>query len=696
MAKGKNQEIKQKALATIDGALTLLNLIQDIEETGTNMSLNNSTNPFEFLLDIIKSAVGYEKFLKIVSKLIIVELPVIEYGVKTVLSTNIKNIISCNFNPMISDDMLLNGFQFDLRSIDLMGILNYCPLVNTSASDDDKKKYFGKYYYFGCDEFDITDKLIQSSDFDALLWYVKNRAGGERVPWLGYKKQGGVSGRSELNVKQTKKDGIVTLEYMESGRALHNAVGGSFSTQTPTSNMLRLFIGNVCPVNTTVEGLRTEISQIGEVINKYDNLLNEIDIRLEELQEIADNPVMYNNSVSAFNDHERLLEFRNSVTNGHGAENLDDIRNNPNTLWASYIDSGGNFYINTTNETIFIETSLWDSTRAIQSSKKALKQSMLDNASVNSGDYRSLDKNYYYHKSLLEFNLDYIWSLKLFDAKVITAQLIDALTGCLTIDLGLTVNQQIIRSEINKMVNSILESDEAVVDDCFFRFSNEEYDAMYNAAEMRRMGLPAGAGITSQPVYVNAEQLLESLNGISDDSEADVEETVVENCINAVSVTMSEGASENAVELGFSAQANFLDKLLTNLSNVIVSSVISPKLYMLIALNKRLLGENEDFDIAGFIEANKNMLVDIIRSIRDIILNYMKDEVMRIVNEIVKQLVSKLTLEQFEYYRQLLMKCIAAFSRLGRNTDWNMAEVNYADILPDKEMEGASPDESNC
>ena len=84
--------------------------------------------------------------------------------------------------------------------------------------------------------------------------------------------------------------------------------------------------------------------------------------------------------------------------------------------------------------------------------------------------YKPIEKNYYYRKTLIEFNYDYITSLKLFDSKVVAAQLLDQLTGLLNIHLNLSYARQLIKNETLKMVRDIVESDDLVVSDCFFTF----------------------------------------------------------------------------------------------------------------------------------------------------------------------------------------------------------------------------------
>ena len=103
--------------------------------------------------------------------------------------------------------------------------------------------------------------------------------------------------------------------------------------------------------------------------------------------------------------------------------------------------------------------------------------------------YRKLSENYYYRRTMLEFNTDYVMSLRLFDSKVIAAQVLDAITGLLSINIDLSYKQQLIRNEIKKMVSMVVKSDDAVISDCFFSFSNDDYNSMLEKAEMNKMGL---------------------------------------------------------------------------------------------------------------------------------------------------------------------------------------------------------------
>ena len=131
-------------------------------------------------------------------------------------------------------------------------------------------------------------------------------------------------------------------------------------------------------------------------------------------------------------------------------------------------------------------------------------------------------------------------SLKLFDEKSLAARLLDSLTACLTIDLNFSYKRLLIKNEIKKMVNMITESDDLVVSDCFFTFSNDDYDAMSRQAELRKAGLLTINGDETSAVKINAEDILNSLNQINEDSNKQTIQTIIEGTITNLSKELTD------------------------------------------------------------------------------------------------------------------------------------------------------------
>lgn len=520
------KKAKSYAFATIAAAQTILEKYPNLSTTDSFISINVSTNPFDFLIDLLKSTGGYDRLISVLSKFITHELDAVELAIKGILIANIKDFISCSINPFISEDLLKEGICFDLSQIDITGQLLVNPL--------DVK--IGKYFYFGCEGMQSAAEVKDSLDFNAFLWYVINKS-DSRVVWDNRLKKS----KSDQENIETKP--IITIEYVARPSELKNSDGSKGYMQVPYNNIIHVMIGD-----TKSGGL------------------------------VAD--------------------------------------------------------------------------------------------------------NYYRKKTLMQFNYDYVSSIKLFDSKVVAAQLLDKLTNALSIDLSLTLNQQLIKYEVSEIVKSVVETDDSEISDCFFTFSNEKYNSMLEKAELVHAGLFTVNGEQNNSISIKPEEIFESLNGISEAASLEEQRTIIEGALTEISKTLSTTREDEKNNLNFNIQMNFIDNIINELTSVIVSSLISPKLYLLLAINFKLMGVPGMPDIKSFIAMSKNMLIQIIRMIRDLIIKFLLDYLMELLKPLIEMLSAKMVVESVQYYKTLIEQLIKACRlRRGTNQDFSIDEVNYADIL---------------
>lgn len=670
------KKTKDDALAIINAALTILDRFPEFDETNTSLSINTSTNPFTFLMDLFKTTAGYNVFLKIISNYIAFSLPALELSIKGILLTNIKNLLTCSLNPFITRELLLNGIVFDLRTIDVINMLSHSPFDKV-----------GKYYYFGCDGFDNTDQLVKAGDFNAFLWHTKNKSLRRQV-WHGvniiksnvdsslYEDEEGNStilqkepkgnppSKGEIDddgkLKKCKKsDGIITIQYCERPNSLRNSEGNGVSyLQTPHNHCLQVFLGNVQETD-------TNISEFEDVITTYDKQIIEHEDEIYKLQNELKSVVI---DIDAINtQYEKQLIEREYYENEYESLMIEQTR----------IEDAINGHKDSINKLIPKKLS------AITDLKRALSGNLR---------YRSIEQNYYYRRTLIEFNTDYVMSLKLFDSKTVAAQLIDALTGCLTIDLHLSYEQMLIKYETQRMVKSVVETDDTVVSDCFFTFSNADYDKMLQKSELAREGLYAMNTDNPTGVKIDAELILNSLNTINEGSSKETVQSVIEGSLIEISKMLSDVSYEEKNKLNFGAEINFIENIMNNLAYVITMSILSPKVYLLLAINLQLLGQQTNFNINDFIDMHRQLIVQILRAVRDALIQYLVDELMKILADLAKEVAVKLTVEQAQYYMHLIKKLIDCFRRNRNTLDFNIDDVDYADILQEEE----EPKEDEC
>lgn len=659
---------KSNTLATINSAITILDKMPALQDTNTMYSYNESSNPFEFLIDIFKSTAGYDALINIIAKFIAVGLPALEAAVKAVLLSNIKNLLNCAINPIISDDLLTDGVVFDLRQIDVIGMLYYCPLDNT---------HIGQRYYFGCDGFEHAYQLEHAGDFNAFLWFEKNM-GINRSVWYGvdplvalaydsaytngmsYVTQKGpdsipppAPNNNDNPQKCRKEDGILTLEYNERPISLKNAVGSPRFMQTPYSNCLQVFIGNTRPnvgwPTVTKGNIIYTLSGVLDKIDSNKKIIEKLEKKIAQLHsEIEDNDTAFK---------------KKDIEKEEWETNYEDLANELNSN------------ITELNDTVAENRELAEIQREIEAAYYTLV--------VNAGQdtYRSIKQNYYYRRTLIEFNTDYVMSLKLFDSKVVVAQLLDALTGCLSFDLNLSIEQLIIKNEVEKMVKSVIETDDAVISDCFFTFSNEQYDNLVHKAELIRSGLFTIDGEENGTYTIDPVGILNSIDSLSNAASKEEVESIISGCFREISATLSEGGPDDVQnKFNVNVRANFIENILNNLAYVITSAIVSPKLYLLFAVNLKILGLHSNFSLTDFIDMHRKTIVDCIRSIRDQIISFIVKELMKIIGDLAQQLALAYAVEQAEYFRALMRNLIECFRRNRGLLDFNIDNVDYADI----------------
>lgn len=652
------KKTQEDALAIINAALTILDNFPELDDNGgLNLSIGSAANPFAFLVQLFKTTAGYNALIKIISKFITYAIPPLEVTIKAVLLSNLKNILSCSLNPFISRDILKNGLVFDLRSLDMFNILFYNP-----------KHEDGKYYYFGCDGMLNDDQCVHAGDFNAFLWYVK-RYSLRRQVWYGMNaadaledtagtdgivlQKGPVKAAPGIgDTKCDKKDGIITIAYAERCTSLRDAEGADSSfLQTPFNHCLQVFIGNTQETDENLKDLENELESINADIDNINKDIEEDEIELDGVsEELEINELLYKENKkekSSYKDTKKDLLKKRKKLNKEEENKFKEL--------------------NELNE------------------KKLIISNTIKEIMSGNPTYRRVEQNYYYNRTLIEFDTDYIMSLKLFDSRSLAAQLIDALTGCLTIGVNLSYEQLLVKYETQKMVSAIVESDDIVVSDCFFTFSNDDYDRMLQKAELTREGLYVSTTGNATNVKIDADTILSGLNNINSSStQAGLSETI-EGLILDISQTVTESTYQEKNKFNLGLQLNFIENLLNNLAYVIVMTVLSPKVYLVLAMNLKLMGEHTGFGINDFIDMHKQLITQLLRAVRDEILKYLVNELTDLLADIAKQVAVKLTVEQAQYYARLIKRLIDCFKSNRNLIPFTVDNINYADILAETE-----------
>lgn len=692
------KKASDEAFSTLDAALTILNNYPETDESNTNLSFSKSANPLDFILDIIKKTKGYDWVIGILGGFISAGLPFIESAMKVAILANLRNLFSCTINPVINEDILREGVVFSLDDVDPLQTLDQNPLWKDFEGQLNK----GRFNYFGCYGFEYPGQLVNAGDFNAFLWYVKNRANG-RVVWRGVKPLESIlnvrtnsntldefptTGKSYLDKEQPyfnrtykqkedidqlverraeyinsstpKKDekdfGIITLEFNASSESLTDAEGNRFDhhIQTPTNNNIHVFVGNTMPYYDPNDG--------------YYDLKMDIDVDETNIEHWK---------VRIANSKKMIKNLKKEIGK------IDKKDPNYSTIKDSYKK-------NIEAE----EKAISELEKLINSTKEKVRKSTNKLKRLRK-QYRDFTDNYYYGRTLLELNYDYIMSLRLLDPVVVASQLLDSVSNCFSIDIDLSLGKEIINNEVERIIKSVVETENPIISDCFFSFSNKDYDEMLQKAELVKMGLLTFDGKQTTNKAVTTD-ILNSLNTINENTSLNEIKTVIENSIFEASRTVSETEStDNGYKFNANVKVGFIDNLLKNLTLVLTKVLISPKVYLLLAFNLKVIGMWHPFELPEVLSRERALITDLVKELHGKITKYLVAKIKQILEELSKEVLALIVKEQYQNYIQYYKRCVECFkySGAGNGEDFQIDKVDYADIY---ESETEKEENNEC
>jgi hypothetical protein len=291
--------------------------------------------------------------------------------------------------------------------------------------------------------------------------------------------------------------------------------------------------------------------------------------------------------------------------------------------------------------------------------------------------------------------------MQLFDPSIIAARLIETVVGLkfnskLSANFGISKSETAYQMRIANIVKNIIESTAYEVSDCFYSFDNTKYDSMLRDAEIKRSQLFIHKEDNNKSKKVNGNAVYDILNEFDNNATLNENKEVVKRAITQATANITE---EVLPEDKYSIQFNIVKELINSLTFSLVENLITPKIVLLFEVNRTLMGQyayekHKDYDIEFFLKTIEGLIVQIVREIRDIILQQLLDWCLKILAELNLKAVELLVKEQLEYYSRLmklLFKACSFKSSRRAALDSELDKVDYADI-----DEIDKPKESNC
>lgn len=305
------------------------------------------------------------------------------------------------------------------------------------------------------------------------------------------------------------------------------------------------------------------------------------------------------------------------------------------------------------------------------------------------------------NKTIFEFNHDFLMSLKLLDAKTYLCQMVSSLLGIgnLSFNFSITRDSAEIEETVDAIIEKVINLDDTEIEDCYYTFSNEEYDQMLQNALMKRK--------QAQYNTVLSSELIDSIKQI-EKSEATFEEskTVISNVLTQLS---KEAESGNNVPNGWKFNYDFQFELIRILVYPLIRPLFSPKVMTLILINLEVMGNPLKLGekIITFNDVKPyfmGIITNIVVQIKDMINEMLYSWVLEKLTPLLTLFTLRLLMEQIEMYKQLVEDLLTACSFSGFSLDFNrnkkrvgIDNVDYADIDPELEkMKQTAISKTNC
>ena len=737
------KKMQEEAIASIDTAKALVDKVLTIMEimlVSPSLSINFSTNPIKFLIQLLKHlGITREEIELWLTNFLIYVIPTLEISVKAILLTNLKNLISCSVDPRIPEKYRKRhkaptdyntsqeyGIDINIESIDFMDKLSINPLGK-----------FGSDWYFGLEGIDDSYKFARADDMDAFLWFVihkgkfPNSAKVTNIKTLANDLHSAKSTPTALPSDGTL---LSALEVMYGDNNPSSILPGNTFTykdghivsmciDAKTDEAENIVHNTLVPVSddwTSVNWYARRADQLGKNLgfgwgvnqktggtyNKGKLALKHKGVKVRDFgKERGLCNIQYIDQASSDAPLTGLVNNKLRFTILPKPYIHTPILSKGEAPWQfkkMLFNDKGEFDAN--GKYTFVEGSVSERLSGddiIFTTPHATTTLNIKTRLVKVSDSQELAKDLmecYPGLTVFEFNYDYVMSIKLFDAKVLAHSLMESVLNTnMGLSVGVGMRHQESTETIKEIIKNILETDDSEINDCYYTFDNTKYDSLLRKAEEKRARQQRFGNVTHET------SLFDSVNDILNEYDANTElheqADVLHRAITQAAVTVSEGLPESDK---FDAEFNFIFDLIEALTTAIVNGILSPKVLMLLEVNQKIMGGTwEKFTLKDLIQALRSIIVAIVKEIRDMVIQELLKLVLKALEPIIQMLGSILLREQLENYSDAILEIVRNcpfiwFSFGNRYEDTKLDTIDYADIDASYTKEGEQPSTNNC
>lgn len=736
---------QSETMATVDTAKAMIDKVLTIMEimvTMPSLSTTISANPIGFLLQLLEHAgVTYEDLKLWITDFLIYVVPAMEIGVKTVLLTNLKNMVSCSVDPRIPEKYRKQhkginerntpneyGIDINVESIDYLDKMSVSPLSD-----------YGRDMYFGLYGVDDVYKFARADDFDAFLWFVIHKGKFPMTTNVStdlHEFNDRIHGSGSYHIAEENPSLFKELNLTPDSNENASSIlpGNTFGYKEAVgANIISMCIDalrdeNDQIVHNTLVPISDDLTSVNWYVRRKDqlgaNIFGSYAAAKAEKTEYVDKKGRNRDKTTGSSTKNKTRDYSKEkaicnlqyIDSAYGDQEITGLANNkirftilpkplvhiPNLLegeppWRfkrMLFDAEGNYDPNG-KYTISVDD---DDHLTYLGGAVAIDAK---SGSVTVTDKEKVMKNLiecYPGLTVYEFNYDYVMGLKLFDAKVLASTLLQTLVNTrVGINLSIYQKHQEATEKIKAIIKQIVSTDDTETNECFFTFDNSKYDELLRNAELKRAKRQAFGNVTKEAgVFDSVNDILKEYDSVTELHE---KKDILSRAINQAAVSLSEGSDEKD---RYNVEYSFVFDLIENLILAMMNAIMTPKVLMLLEVNQRIMGGTwEKFTVEDLLKAMVGVINAMVKELRDLLIQELLKFLMNALQPIIEMLGSIIVRERLEYYADVIENIIKNcpmiwFSFGNQDLETKLDTVDYADIDVSTTRAGEQPNINNC
>jgi hypothetical protein len=287
-------------------------------------------------------------------------------------------------------------------------------------------------------------------------------------------------------------------------------------------------------------------------------------------------------------------------------------------------------------------------------------------------------------------------SIKILKPKVILYSMFDSLlNGLLSLSLSIrpTLERREIMQKLSTAIIKYIEADDTETEDCYFTFTNDEFDSMLEDMLLSRYNATYSGGEVNKAKMHDINDYISQLDTVNFSSQIAGDTSKITKMVTQVS---TEGGVEGSIEWGiqWDTDPNWWKKLIWALALPIIEALFTPQLILLFLINFDIMGiiSLEDLfstDMSIIMRLIMNKFFAMLRQLILLIKDKLIELLWKLFSKIILPVALKYQLlrirEQIEDWIILLASIIYCLPRFKfQKALSQIDDVRYADITDEQ------------